>query len=405
VSGYRLVGCAGCGAFQHAPERRGAGVLSCAVCATQLERADGQSLDAALACSAATFLLLFPANLLPFLSTAVLGVTRQSRLASSASAMWGDGWPWLALVIVVLLVIAPFLRFGLLTVVLGTLKLGRRPPWLGPAFRWADGLQVWAMTDVFLVGLWVAYTRLAAVISVTVEMGAVCFILAGLLTLFTRAALQQAVVWEAIMPAPRHDPSQGEALACPACAMVLPQACMGTACPRCGAKVHARRANAVAGAAALTLAAFLLYLPANLYPMATLPVGLTPSTYTVLQGVVDLVKNHLYGLGLLVFTASFAVPFLKLSGLMWCIASVLRRSGRRLVLKTRLYRVVEEIGRWSMVDPFVIACFVPVMQYNGLIYGQANAAAPAFTAVVMLTMIATRCFDPRLMWDAVGERS
>jgi len=75
------------------------------------------------------------------------------------------------------------------------------------------------------------------------------------------------------------------------------------------------------------------------------------------------------------------------------------------VLKTRVYKIVEEIGRWSMVDPFVIACFVPVMQYNNFIYGRAEPAAPAFAAVVILTMIAARTFDPRLMWDAAGQRA
>jgi len=160
-----------------------------------------------------------------------------------------------------------------------------------------------------------------------------------------------------------------------------------------------RRPNAVVFAAAFTSAALVLYLPANLYPMATLPIGLKPSSYTVLEGVIDLVKAHLFGLGLLVFTASFAVPLLKLASLSLCVLSVLTGSRRRLMMKTRLYRVVEEIGRWSMVDPFVIACFVPVMHYSGLIYGQADAAATAFTGVVVLTMIATRCFDPRLLWD------
>ena len=76
------------------------------------------------------------------------------------------------------------------------------------------------------------------------------------------------------------------------------------------------------------------------------------------------------------------------------------RSRRRLVLKTRVYRVVEEIGSWSMVDPFVIGCFVPVMHYNALIYGRAEPAAVPFTAVVVLTVISAKTFDPRLMWDA-----
>ncbi len=152
-------------------------------------------------------------------------------------------------------------------------------------------------------------------------------------------------------------------------------------------------------ASALTIAGVLLYIPANLLPMATVPIGLEPTSYTVLEGVKDLFEARLYALGLLVFTASFAVPFLKLAAMMWFLASIATRSARRLVAKTRLYRVVEEIGRWSMVDPLVIACFVPVMQFNAKLYGRAGPAAPAFAAVVVLTMIGAQAFDPRRMWD------
>ncbi|RZM30799.1 MAG: paraquat-inducible membrane protein A, partial [Sphingomonas sp.] len=156
---------------------------------------------------------------------------------------------------------------------------------------------------------------------------------------------------------------------------------------------------------ALTIAGVLLYIPANLWPIATLPINYQPLKYNVFGGVVDLVTAGLIPLALLVFTASFAIPILKLVGLMWCVMSVLRRSDKRLVAKTRTYRVVEEIGRWSMVDPFVIGCFVPVMHYNSLIYGRAEPAAVPFTAVVILTIIGAKTFDPRLMWDAAGRRS
>jgi len=396
-----FIGCTGCGALQAAPEPVLNGPLTCTVCRSELTRTTGRSLGAAFACASATLLFLLPANLFPLLSTSILGATRQSHLISSVTAMWEGGWPWLALVIAALLVVAPLLRFGLLTAVLGALQLGRRPAWLGPAFRYANALEMWALTDVFLLAMWIAYVRLAALVSVTVEIGAVCFIIAGLLTLLTRATLCKEAVWDAIAPRGRQSrESAAGAIVCSGCGRLAPEEVAGTPCPRCRKRLHGRRPNAVAFAAALTSAALVLYLPANLYPMATLPIGLKPSSYTVLEGVIDLVKAHLFGLGLLVFTASFAVPLLKLASLSLCVSSVLTGSRRRLVLKTRLYRIVEEIGRWSMVDPFVIACFVPVMHYNGLIYGQANAAATAFTGVVVLTMIATRCFDPRLMWDA-----
>ena len=399
TSGAALSGCPDCGALQRLPRAPRAGVVKCGDCRSVLERTHGRSLAASLACSLSALALLFPANMAPFLTTSVLGVSRQSVLASSAAAMQKDGWPLLALFIFAFVVIAPFLRFGLLATVLGALQLRLRPRWIGRAFRAANLLQTWAMPDVFLLGLVVAYARLKASIDVEVGVGALCFIAVGVLALFTRATLDKAAVWAAILP---ERDAAGGALTCTSCDWLAPAAAAGSPCPRCQAGLHARKPEAVGRATALSLAALLFYIPANLLPLATLPIGLTPTRYTVLEGVIDLAQAHLFGLALLVFCASFTIPFLKLAGLGWCIASVLRRSDRALRFKTRLYHVVEEIGRWSMVDPFVIACFVPVMQYNDLIYGRAEPAAEPFTMVVVLTMIATRCFDPRRMWDAAA---
>ena len=402
TGGLELSGCPDCGGIQRLPAVPRAGVVRCVTCRSVLERTHGRSLAAAFCCSLAVLLLLVPANLAPFLTTSVLGVSRQSVLVSSASSMLKDGWPLLAVFIFAFVVVAPFLRFGLLSVILGAVQLGRRPTWLGRAFRWANLLQTWAMPDVFLLGLAVAYARLKASISVDVGVGAMCFIAAGVLALFTRATLDRSAVWQAIAPQlqsrPGIDPRHG--LTCTGCDWLAPLGQAGASCPRCAARLHARKPEAIGRATALSLAALLFYLPANLLPLATLPIGITPTKYTVLQGVIDLAQAHLFGLALLVFCASFAIPFLKLAGLGWCVLSVLRRSDKGLRTKTRLYHVVEEIGRWSMVDPFVIACFVPVMQYNALIYGRAEAAATPFALVVVLTMTATRCFDPRLMWDA-----
>ena len=307
----------------------------------------------------------------------------------------------LAGVIVVTVVIAPILRFALLTLVLGLVLADRRPIWLGRAYGWAEELQLWAMPDVFLLAFWVAYARLASTVSVQLGVGAICLILAGLGALFTRATLNRRAVWEAIRPAPRTVIGEApEPLVCRRCEWEVPAASAGCACPRCGTKIHARSPLGLVGPGALTLAAALLYIPANLLPIATIPVGLGSMTYTVLQGVADLLRAHVLGLALLVFTASFAIPILKLVGLAWCLGSVLRRSPRQLRLKTRVFRLVEEVGRWSLVDPFTIACFVPVTQFNGLISSRAEAGAPAFTSVVLLTVVAARLFDPRLMWDA-----
>ena len=391
--------CANCGVVQTAAGRPH-GALECGVCRSEMERTTGRSLSAALACSSAVLLLLIPANLLPFMTTTVLGAVRHSYLLSSVTTMWNQGWPLLGVTIAVFIVFAPLVRFALLTLVLTQLRFRRsRPAWLAPAFRIADGLQSFAMADVFLLGLWVAYARLAATISVSIEAGAKCFIIAGVLTLFARATTDKRAIWRLIGTQPLLEPGE-PTLACETCALVLPAEREGTRCPRCRTRLHCRKPEAAGRAAALTLAALIMYIPANVYPIATLPIGLVPTRYTVIQGVFDLAQAGLWDLALLVFTASFAIPFLKLAGLTWCIVSIVRRSRKRLVFKTRLYRVIEEAGRWSMVDPFVIACFVPITQYNAVIFSRAEPAAPAFTAVVVLTILAARAFDPRQMWDA-----
>ncbi len=375
----------------------------CCRCGSPLVRRVGKSLDAALACTIAVLLLFAAAVFEPFLTTATLGATRTSVLPMSVQFLWREGWPLLAIAIALFLLVFPVIRFVSLGAVLLAIRAGKRPPWLGVTFRLSNVLQTWAMLDVFLLGLVVAYARLRASIHVSIEVGAMCFVAAALLSLFVRAALDKALVWESISPG-RNVGFAPSTLTCPSCSLPAPRNDEGRRCPRCGAILRYRKSEGVPRAVALLIASILFYFPANLYPIATIPIDLVPTPYTVLGGVVDLAKSHLLGLALLVFSASFAIPLLKMAALSWCVASVLRRSNRRLIAKTRAYRLIEEIGRWSMVDALTIACFVPVLHFNGLIDGRAEPAATPFAAVVILTTFAVSVFDPRSMWDA-AERS
>lgn len=397
MSASRVLSCRHCGTIQDAPEGH-RGVLNCGVCGVGLERFTGRSLDAALATAIAALLFLVAANGMTFMTTTVFGAAEHSHLFSSTVVLWQEGWPVLAIIICLFTVALPILRFGLLTVVLGALRLGLRPPWLGRAFRWSNSLQTWAMADVFLLAFLIAYARLAATITVILGPGALCFMAAGLLTLLTRATLDKKAVWELIGPQPRVD-VEGHTVSCDGCELLVPLKRVKHACPRCGETLRARKTNAVGRASAFILAGVIFYAPANILSFATLPINLTPTPYNIIGGVKDLFEAGLYGLAALVFLASFLIPVLKLTALAWFIHSVRAHSSNRLVMKTRLYQVVEEIGRWSMVDPLTVACFVPVVHYNTLLTGRADAAAPFFAGVVILTIIASKAFDPRLMWD------
>ncbi len=395
-----MMECESCGTLQRLPPAHEKTAVQCVTCDSELERTTGRSTVAALGIAITAFLVFIPANTLPFLQTSVLNQTRTSYIVSGAGGMFIDGWPVLGVFIFFVTILAPFLRFGFVVAVLTTIRTRYRPEWLGPMFRWANWLETWCMTDVLLLGLWVSYARLAATVSIELQTGGKCFIAVGLCTLFLTATLDKRTVWNKILRDERDSDDIGmHPVACMACERVAPSSRIGTPCPRCRLRLRARKPQSVSRASALTLASVLLYIPANLYPMATLPIGIHQVTYTVLGGVIDLVESHLLGLAALVFCASFLIPFLKLAGLGWCIVSVLRGSTKALKAKTHLYHLVDVVGRWSMVDPLVLACFVPVTQFNAAIASRAEPAALAFTGVVYLTVVAARSFDPRLMWD------
>ena len=193
--------------------------------------------------------------------------------------------------------------------------------------------------------------------------------------------------------------------ACNLCKLVSKsplQASMGR-CPRCGARIHARKPHAVARTWALLITAAMLYIPANV-----LPVMETNSLFgfqkdTILSGVVYLWTSGSQPLSLLVFIASIAVPLLKLTSLAFLLASVQFRSAWRPDQRVRLYRTVEFIGRWSMLDIYVGAILVALVHFQGLATIVAGPGATAFGAVVVLTMFAAMSFDPRLIWDPAGN--
>ena len=397
------IACPDCGTLQHLPVLRRGDVAVCPRCGARLERVNARSIAAALGCALTTLLLLLPANLLPLLSLNLAGMTHRTLLGSGVIALAAQGWLLLALVVGLCAVVLPFVRFGLLVAALGSvhLRLGWR--WQGAAFRWAILLDRWAMPDVFLIACVVGYARVrsqAAIIHV--DAGGYCFIGAALMAMLARALLDRRSVWRAIA-AEQEVPEGAAVLSCAVCNLVQPLDEEGRPCPRCGLTLRARWPGSWERTVALVVAALLLYVPANLYPMdLTRYLGHTQS-YRIVDGVMALFGAGLWPLGVLVSCTSIGIPVAKLLGLGWCVLAVRTRSRRFLLLRTRIYRMIDEAGRWSSVDPFIIAVLVPLMHLRSLVTTQAGGAATAFVAVVMLTMIASRGFDPRLMWDAALE--
>ncbi|HDS1748341.1 paraquat-inducible protein A [Pseudomonas putida] len=170
-------------------------------------------------------------------------------------------------------------------------------------------------------------------------------------------------------------------------------------CTRCGAIVHARRPNSIVRTWALLIAASILYIPANVLPIMTVSTLGQGSPDTIMSGVITLLKHGMLPIAAVVFIASILVPTFKLVGIGLLLYSVQRRQPLSARQRILMYRFIEFIGRWSMLDIFVIAILVAVVNFGRIASVEANLGAVAFATVVILTMLAALTFDPRLIWD------
>ena len=170
-------------------------------------------------------------------------------------------------------------------------------------------------------------------------------------------------------------------------------------CTRCGALVHARRPNSVMRTWALLITAAILYIPANVLPIMTVSSLGQGDPSTIMSGVIQLVQHGMFPIAAVVFVASILVPTFKLVGIGLLLFSVQRHQPLSARQRIIMYRFIEFIGRWSMLDIFVIAILVAVVNFGRLANIEANLGAVAFSSVVILTMLAAVTFDPRLIWD------
>lgn len=176
-------------------------------------------------------------------------------------------------------------------------------------------------------------------------------------------------------------------------------------CERCGARLHARKPDSINRTWALLIAACIMYVPANMLPVMTTASLFEEKQDTIMSGIIYFWVSGSWVLALIVFIASFLVPLFKLAAMILLLIMVQRHSSRGLLQRTKLYRVVEVTGRWSMLDVFVVSLLTGLVQIKGFATVYAGPGIVAFAAVVVLTMLASISFDPRLIWDATGPES
>lgn len=405
----QIIACRECGTVHQMLPLPSGRTASCTNCNATLYREQRDSIERTLGLTLAALCLLTVANLLPFMTLKLEGREQPSTIMTGVLGLYDAGmWPLAALVFAAA-ILMPLLKLIALIYVLLPLQIGQRAPGMSMLFRWVETIHPWAMMEVFLLGVIVAYVKLADL--ATIELGVALFAFIGVIILMIAAdrTLDAREVWNWVLPQATDDliaeMGPGRLTSCHSCNQLFRiNDADHPMCTRCGTDLHKRKPNSIAMAWALTVAACILYLPANTLPIMTVVHFGQGAPSTILGGVQLLIHAGMWPIAALVFFASVAVPVMKLVCLAYLLLSVQQRSIWRPRDRTLLYRIVEAVGRWSMVDIFMISILVALVSLGSIATIEPGVGAIAFAAVVILTMIAASAFDPRLIWDIAEER-
>lgn len=356
-----------------------------------------------LACAIAGLTFYIVTIVAPFIEITAYGQFSVAWLETGPLKLSAEGWSVVGILVFLVTLVMPGLKLGIITVTLFGLELQLPKPLLRALFRWYVPISPWAMIDVYLLGFMVAYTRLAGMFSVHLDTA--LYALIGLMISMAAVdgSLDHERLWRALDESPESHPvNSTKAASCHVCGL-LNDITTEQSCRRCHTKLHARKPASISRCWAFTIAAACLYIPANLYPFMTLTSFGQTTPYTIMGGIAELAQAGLWPLALLVFFASISIPLLKLFGLGFMLISTQRGSRKSLHGRTTTYRIIDFIGRWSMIDVFMVSILTALVHFGQLanIYG--NIGMVCFAFVVVLTIFAVNVFDPRLMWDQQRE--
>ncbi|OBV40042.1 paraquat-inducible protein A [Janthinobacterium psychrotolerans] len=383
----------------------------CVRCRSVLYRGTSADLNRVVALTLGAAFIFLIAQFFPIVELDVNGLTSSATLLGAIRVLWHEQMQVVATMVFLFTMLFPAIELGSLLYVSLGLRLGVKVPGFSLVLRAVQTARAWGMTEVLMIGILITVIKMTSLATVVPRPGLFAF---GALTMMLAivVSFDPKALWNAgddltrlALPGIRYKSfAPGEALLpCHSCGLVAPPG--GTAkhphCVRCGSTLHGRHPDSISRTWALLIAAAILYIPANL-----LPVMYTHSLFgvendTIMSGVVFFWTSGSKGLAIIIFIASVVVPMLKLATLALLAFTAQRRSRWRPAQRTKLYRMVEFIGRWSMLDIFVVTLTVALVRFDALAVITAGPGALAFGAVVVLTMLASMQFDPRLIWDPV----
>ncbi|WP_042013618.1 PqiA/YebS family transporter subunit [Aeromonas fluvialis] len=358
----------------------------------------------------AALIMFVLSNTFTFMSFSAKGVGQDMTFIQCISTLVDEGYLFLGAILSTTLIGLPLVYMGSIMLVLWRIDKDLHSKALRSLGRLLCRIKPWLMVDVFLVGVLISLVKLMGMADIHMGLSFWAFVGYTLLLVKMISSLDRMWLWQRLFgpTEPREINSEAGALesglvACHICGALSE---VGSHhCSRCGGHLHARKPGGLNRTWALLFTSAILYVPANLYPiMDTVFLG-DNSPSTILGGVVLLWAMGSYPIAAVIFVASVVVPLVKIVALFWLCYMVQRGHAESPLSKLKLYRMTEFVGRWSMIDVFVVAILAGLIRLGNLMTIYPGPAAVAFAGVVLITMVAAMSFDPRLIWDLQqGER-
>lgn len=374
-----------------------------------LTRGRRYSRQAEIALSLTTLILLMLALPFEFLGFEVRGSEHSIVLLDTVVALLDEQYLFVGTLVILTTVLLPALYLSIMLYLSTSLALGRSLPAAPALAHLLRPIRPWLMSDVFLVGVLVSLTKIVSMADIRIGPSFLVFGAYSVLLLQTLAMFERHRFWErfgedAAWPRGLRPGATAAAQGvrhCVSCGH--PFARDRGRCPRCGHGHTLRGPDRIQATWALLVTAAILYIPANVYPiMSTVYLG-DGSPSTIVGGVLQLVETGSWPIAVVIFTASIVVPMGKIAALAWLCLCARSRAPRSRESNMRLYWVTENIGRWSMIDVFVVAVLVALIEAGQLMSVHPGPAAAAFAAVVIITMLAAMTFDARLIWEPKAD--
>ena len=421
-----LIACRGCDLLMPNMTAGKGDILTCPRCGAELHRYKKDSINRTAAHCLAGLFLYVPAMLLPLMTFQTLGMFETANIIQSVVSYYRQEFFLVALMVFFSAVLFPFLKLSLGLTVATLIKMRKFPPLLPRLFRLYIHLEDWAMVEVYLLGIMVTVIKMYQTTDISYGLGFYCFIALALVTLGTTDVLDKKLFWAwmerrdaQVVPdiedIEKLDFGSGmitamEAglISCHTCKRltIFPDSGIDNSshCPLCGARLHSRKPDSIARTWALMLTAGLFFIPANILPLMRLDYLGRPDTSTIIDGILHFFRDGSYAVGLIILSASILVPLFKISGLLIILLTIRFKRAIFLQQQAKMFRFIEFIGRWSMLDIFVIAILGVLVHFGFFSSIQAAPAATYFCMVVISTMLAAQTFDPRLLWDNCCEK-